>query len=94
MTVYGKAQFGIYTLSPRFETYDDSDSGLTMAVGTPVKQKITAITVSNNFDLGDGFEGRLEFRTDKSDSSAYFKNSDGTATDKQDSYTVALLYSF
>ena len=94
ITLYGKAQFGVYTLSPRFEIYDDSDSGLTMAVGTAVKQKITAVTISNNFDLGDGFEGRVEYRTDKSDSNVYFKNSDGTATDKQDTYTVALLYSF
>lgn len=78
-----------YTLSPRYEIYDDADNFTT---GT--KQKITSLTVANNFDLGDGLEARLEYRTDKSDVSTYFKDKDGAATDKQDSYTFALLYNF
>ncbi len=78
-----------YTLSPRYEMYDDAD---TFTTGT--KQKITSLTVANNFDLGDGLEARLEYRTDKSDVSTYFKDKDGVGTDKQDSYTFALLYSF
>lgn len=79
-----------YTLSPRYELYDDSDGGFS----TGTRQKLTALTVSNNFDLGDGFEARLEYRTDKSDQSTYFKTNDGGTTDRQDSYTAALLYSF
>lgn len=91
LAFYVRAQLSkIYSLSPRIEFYDDSDGGFT----TGVRQRLTAITITNVFDLGHALEGRLEFRSDKSDSSGYFLTDNGTATDRQDSYTAALLYSF
>jgi hypothetical protein len=94
MAVYLKAQFGsFYTLSPRYEMFDDSDSGYALAASpTKLKQKLTSLTISNKFDLDPGLEIRVEYRTDKSDINTYFKKADGTGTDSQDTYTVALLY--
>lgn len=87
-----------YVLSPRYEIFDDSDQGVAIAgsllAPSPTKQKITSFTLSNNFNLGDGLEARLEYRTDTSDKNTYFINKDGTGTDKQDSYTLAVLFGF
>jgi hypothetical protein len=85
-----------YTLSPRYEIFDDTDkgyalSGFNSAGGT--KQKIKSFTVANNFMIADGLEGRLEYRTDKSNSSGFYKDRAGQNTDHQDSYTAAVLYS-
>lgn len=96
--LYVKAKVNdLYTISPRFEIFDDSDSGFAVtgslgAAGT--KQKITSVTLANNFNLNDGLEARLELRADKSDSDSFFKEKDGSVTDTQQSYTAALLYSF
>lgn len=87
---YAKAQLcSFYALSPRFELYDDSD-----AQTTSVAQKLTGITIANNFNLGDGLEARLEYRNDKSDRSTYFKDGGGSATDKQETFTLAVMYAF
>lgn len=96
--VYLKAKINnIYTISPRYEIFDDSDQGFAISGGLSaagVKQKISSITLSNNFNLSDGFETRFELRSDKSDSNTYFLNKDHSATDHQEAYTLALLYSF
>ncbi|MGZ3774862.1 MAG: outer membrane beta-barrel protein [Pseudobdellovibrionaceae bacterium] len=87
----------VYTLSPRYELFDDSDKGFVVAgglVASGLKQKITAVTLSNNFNLGDGLEARLELRSDKSDAKGFFKSADGTDSDHQESVTAAFLYSF
>lgn len=86
-----------YTLSPRYETFDDSDKGFALngfngAGG--IQQKITSLTVANNFMISEGLEGRLEYRSDKSNKDGYYKDSNGNNTDQQDSYTVAFLASF
>lgn len=98
LAVYLKANWGgFYTFSPRYEIFDDSDSGFAIAGGltaAATKQKITSWTLANNFDLGDGFEARLELRSDKSDSDLFFKDPEGAAIDHQESYTIALLYAF
>lgn len=101
-SLYAKYAFtSWYTLSPRYEVFDDSDAGVALATPayTPaaigIKQKITSITLSNNFNLGNGLETRLELRQDKSDvTSAYFKNKDGLNSDKEMTTTLALLYGF
>ncbi len=79
-----------YILSPRFESFDDSKSGAV----TGVAQKITSWTISNNFNMDDGLETRLELRHDQSNSDLFFKKQDGSASNTQETYTVALLYSF
>jgi len=91
--VYTKFSFTPwYTLSPRYEVFDDADG---FALGQGIQQKITSITLSNNFNLGDGLEARLEIRNDKSNvESAYFKNRDGQNSDTDTTTAVALLYSF
>lgn len=98
LTVYLKAIVNdVYSISPRYELFDDSDSGFAVSGGLTsagVKQKISSITLANNFNLGDGLEARLELRSDNSDSDLYFKDKDGTASDHQESYTAAILYSF
>lgn len=85
-----------YTLSPRYEIFNDADGYLlgTHSNTPATKHKITSITIANNFTLHDGLEARLEYRSDKSNADGYFKNSSGSNSDKQDSYTAALLYSF
>ena len=89
--LYAKASIcNGYSLSPRYESYDDSDGGFS----TGIRQKLTGLTLTNAFDLGDGLEARVEYRTDKSDSSTYFKSSDAVGTDHQDTWSVSALYSF
>ena len=98
LSVYLKATLNdIYSMSPRFEVFDDSDSGFAVSGGLAaagVKQKISAITLANNFNLGDGLEARLELRSDKSDSDLYFKDKEGAVSNHQESYTAVVLYSF
>jgi hypothetical protein len=98
LAVYLKAAItSVYTISPRFEIFDDSDKGFAIAGGlssTGTKQKITSVTLANNFNLGDGLETRIELRSDKSDSNQFFKDKDGTAIDHQESVVVAFLHSF
>ncbi len=98
LAIYLKAKISnIYTFSPRYEVFDDSDQGFAVSGGLTavgVKQKITSVTLANNFTLDDGLEARLELRSDKSDSNSYFLNKDHSASDHQESYAVALLYSF
>lgn len=87
----------IYSISPRYEMFDDSNNGFAIAGGLSAvgtKQKITSWALANNFNLGDGLETRLELRTDKSDSDLFFKDKDGGTSDHQESYLVGLLYSF
>ncbi len=86
-----------YTLSPRYEIFDDSDKGFALSGFSGaggIQQKITSLTVANNFTISEGFEGRLEYRSDKSNKDGYYKDSNGNNTDHQDSYTVAFLASF
>lgn len=96
--LYLKAKVNdLYTVSPRYEVFDDSDNGFAISGGLAaagVKQKITSWTLANNFNLNDGLEARLELRADKSDTDSFFKEKGGSATDSQQSYTAALLYSF
>ncbi|MNJ98502.1 hypothetical protein D3C87_162680 [compost metagenome] len=98
LTLYLKMAFtDFYTLSPRYELFDDSDKGFAIAgglSGTGTRQKITSWTLSNNFTLDQGLEARLELRSDKSDSDLYFKDKDGEPTDHQESVALALLYGF
>ncbi|MBK7845412.1 MAG: outer membrane beta-barrel protein [Bdellovibrionales bacterium] len=86
-----------YTLSPRYEIFDDSDKGFALSGFSGaggIQQKITSFTVANNFAISEGLEGRLEYRSDKSNKDGYYKDSNGNSTDQQDSYTVSLLASF
>ncbi|MGZ3800085.1 MAG: outer membrane beta-barrel protein [Bdellovibrio sp.] len=92
-----------YSLRARYEMFDDNDQGFAIsgnatsvaAASSPyLKQKITGITLSNSFDLGDGLETRLELRSDRSSEKGYFKNGDGRDSDKQESVTFAVLYAF
>ncbi|MBC7458853.1 MAG: outer membrane beta-barrel protein [Bdellovibrionaceae bacterium] len=96
--LYLKASFNnFYSISPRYEFFDDSDQGFALAGGLSaagLKQKITSMTLTNNFNLGDGLEARVEIRWDKSDSDLYFKNKDGNSIDHQESYVASLLYVF
>ncbi len=98
LAVYLKAALtSFYSIRPRYEIFDDSDKGFAIAGGLSApdtKQKITSLTLANNFNLGDGLEARLEIRSDKSDSNLFFKDKDGTNSDHQESYAAALLYSF
>ncbi|MBK9322022.1 MAG: porin [Bdellovibrionaceae bacterium] len=98
LAVYLKAALSsFYSISPRYEVFDDSDKGFAIAGGfsaSGTKQKITSWTLANNFNLGDGLEARLELRSDKSDSNLFFKDKDGANSDHQESYTAAFLYSF
>lgn len=81
--IYAKLNFTpFYTLSPRYEVYDDAD-GFTLGQGTT--QKITSITLSNNFNLEQGLEARIEIRNDKSNA---------VSTNNHTTTTVAFLYSF
>lgn len=83
---------GSYALSPRYEVFDDADG---FALGQGIQQKITSVTLSNNFNLGDGLDARLEVRNDKSNvESTYFKNKDGQNSENDTTTAVALLYSF
>lgn len=92
LSLYLKAAvYSVYSVSPRFEMFDDSD-GFAVAGG---KQKITSWTLANQFDLGDGLEAKFELRSDKSNANTFFKDKDGTTPlDHQESYKLALLYSF
>lgn len=95
---YFKAKLtSFYTLSPRIEYFDDGD-GYAIASGMSganlVPQRISAYTLTNKFDLGDGFETRLEVRYDHSSSDQFFKAADGGPTKNQTSYTLAVLYGF
>lgn len=98
IAVYFKGKLNsFYTISPRVEYFDDADgfavvSGMSGAGLVP--QRITAYTLTNSFDLGDGLEARLEVRHDHSSSDQFLKDSNGGLTDKQTSYTLALLYAF
>lgn len=98
LTLYFKAVVNdTYTISPRYELFDDSDNGFAISGGLSapgLKQKITSWTLSNTFNLGDGLEARIEFRTDKSDSSGFFKSKTGADSDRQETYLAAFLYSF
>lgn len=80
-----------YSLSARYELYDDSDGGFTLGTA----QKINSLTFTNNFTLSEGLETRLEYRHDKSNiTSAYFKNSSGSDASSESTAAVALLYGF
>lgn len=98
LAVYLKiAVNNVYSISPRYETFDDSDSGFAISGGLSApgtKQKISSWTLSNNFNLGDGLEARIEMRSDKSDSSLFFKDKSGSTTDRQESFLAAFLYAF
>ncbi len=86
-----------YTLSPRIEYFDDSDKGFAVAgglSGVGLKQRITSVTLANNFSLGDGIEARFELKVDGSDSAGFFKDQNGAGLNHQESYTLALLYAF
>lgn len=95
--IYAKATLGFYTFSPRYEVFDDSDKGYALSAFSAAggtQQKISSFTLSNNFDLGDGLETRLEYRRDTSDKSGFFKDIDGAAGDKETTINVAFLYNF
>lgn len=98
LAVYLKAALNsFYSISPRYEIFDDSDKGFAIAGGLSVpgeKQKISSWTLANTFNLGDGLEARLELRSDKSDSNLFYKDKDGADIDHQESYAAAFLYSF
>ena len=98
LSLYVKAVINdFYSISPRYELFDDSDSGFAVSgglSGAGVKQKISSITLTNAFNLGDGLETRLELRSDTSDSELYFKDKNGAASNHQESYAAAVLYAF
>lgn len=86
-----------YVFSPRYEIFDDSDKGFALSGYSNtggLRQKIQALTVANNFAISEGLEARLEFRQDKSNKDSFFKDKAGQGINHQDSYTLALLYSF
>lgn len=98
VAVYLKAKINdVYSISPRFEYFNDSD-GFSIVGGfsapSTIAQKISAITLTNSFDLGDGVELRAEARRDSSSSDKFFVSSEGKAIKHQDSYALAVLYSF
>jgi hypothetical protein len=86
----------VYSISPRYEYFNDSD-GFTIVGGlsspSTVKQKISAITLTNSFDIGSGVELRAEARRDSSNVDQFFITSKGGATKHQETYTLAALYS-
>ena len=87
----------VYSISPRYEYFNDSDGfAITGGLSVPsvIKQKVSAITLTNSFDLGDGVEIRAEARRDTSTTNQFFISSEGGATKTQESYTLAGLYSF
>ncbi len=86
-----------YTLSPRYEIFDDSDKGFALSgfdTAGGVRQKVTSFTLSNDLNVGNGLNLRAEYRTDQSNQNGFFKNKAGQSTNRQDSYTVAMLYAF
>lgn len=86
-----------YSISPRFEIFDDSDQGLAVTGGFAapgISQKLTSWTLTNNFQIEDNLEARFELRSDKSDSDQFFKDRHGAPSDHQESLALAVLYSF
>lgn len=96
--VYLKARINeFYYISPRFEYFYDGD-GFSVAGGlsTPnqIKQKISALTLTNSFDLGSGLEFRAEARYDRSTSDQFLRTRTNNISKSQQSYTLAVLYAF
>lgn len=98
VAIYLKAKVNeVYSISPRYEYFNDSDGfSIAGALSLPsmVKQKISAITLTNSFDLGSGVELRAEARHDSSNLDQFFISSKGRLTKHQETYTLAALYSF
>lgn len=87
-----------YSISTRYEYFDDSDAGF--AIGgallgpSAIRQRISAWTLTQSWDLGGGLETRFELRRDDSNRNTFFLKDDRTPTRSQESATVAILYSF
>lgn len=86
-----------YYLSSRYEYVADSDRGAGLSAfnaGGGVKQRIQGVTITNAILLKNGLEIRLEWRNDRSSSSAYFKSERGSPSLYQQSFTAAALLDF
>lgn len=99
------AKYGLFTwlnLVARYEYYDDSDKGYTIAggyAGPAANQSdwviIQSITLGANFDLGDGLETRLEYRNDHADRDyTLFGDRNGNPTKTQETANIAILFHF
>lgn len=98
LALYLKAKIdSANSISARYEIFDDSDSGIAIAGGLSAagtQQKINTATLTYSNLLSSEAELRLEARSDKSDSNAFFKDKDGLVSDHQESGSVSILYAF
>ncbi|MFN8792428.1 MAG: outer membrane beta-barrel protein [Bdellovibrionales bacterium] len=98
--LYLKAQVTeMYSISPRYEYFDDSDAGLVLVGGfadaSDVRQRVQAFHLTNSWNLGDGLETRFEVGVDQSDKNGFFLGRNRNADNRQqESYTLAVLYQF
>ncbi len=76
-----------FAISPRGEFFNDRD-GFTSGQA----QKIKEVTVTGELKHKDGFLMRLEYRHDFSDIPFWLKNN--RYRDRQDTFTIGVLYSF
>lgn len=89
VAAYAKLQASpSWALVGRYEYTDDTDGGF-MTIGT----KAQSFTVTSDHLIAGALKARLEYRLDKTDGD-FFEKSDGSATDKQQTFTVGLVYSF
>lgn len=98
VAIYYKAQItDLYYLASRFEVFDDPHGfSIPGALNTthPNAQTISALTLTNNFNLGEGLELRAEVRLDQSSSRKFFRLENGKEIKNQESLTLACLYAF
>ncbi len=77
-----------FALAPRWEYYND-EHGFTSGAA----QKIKEFTITSEFRHKDGIIARLEYRHDYSDIPFFVKNTN-RFSDRQNTFTVGLLYAF
>ncbi len=84
-----------YSLSPRYEFYEDLDGYTFGGYGTTGEaQNLTSWTVTNAFTLSPGTELRFEWRQDQSTKANRFVKENFDTTNEQITYTAAFLSSF
>ena len=89
IAAYAKFQFGhVFSLSPRFEYFNDQDG-----FSTGTEQALTEGTVTAEFKHKDGLIMRLEYRGDFSDS-AFFTKRILEPVKSQHTFTVGVIYAF
>ncbi len=89
-SVAGRWKSGRYSVSPRYEVYEDPDG----AGGLTAGQRLTSETLTFGVDLGGGLETRIEGRRDKSNFDSFTEGNNAKPTDEQITATIGVLYNF